>query len=95
MKCPGLRDAFHRHAIAQTLQDLNNLIRDKPEGSCQPIRTSVWWLYREIQSTPYGGPMSQLIAMFCDIDDFCKWFEPLYTQRLLQNGQRQRPARGT
>ena len=34
--------------------------------------------------------MSQLIAMFCAIDDFCKWFEPLYTQRLLQNGQRQR-----
>ena len=34
--------------------------------------------------------MSRLIAMFCEIDDFCKWFEPLYTQRLLQNGQRQR-----
>jgi hypothetical protein len=28
--------------------------------------------------------------MFCDIDDFCKVFEPFYTQRLLQNGQRQR-----
>jgi len=34
--------------------------------------------------------MSQLIAMFCDIDDFCKWFEPLYWQHLLHNGQRQR-----
>ena len=34
--------------------------------------------------------MSRRIAMFCDIDDFCKWFEPLYTQRLLHNGQRQR-----
>ena len=34
--------------------------------------------------------MSQLIAMFCDIDDFCKWFEPLYMQRLLQDGQRHR-----
>ena len=34
--------------------------------------------------------MSQLIAMFCDIDDFCKWFEPLYTHRLLQSGRRQR-----
>ena len=34
--------------------------------------------------------MSQLVAIFCDIDDFCKAFEPLYTQRLLQNGQRQR-----
>jgi hypothetical protein len=35
--------------------------------------------------------MSQLIAMFCDIDDLCKWFEPLYMRRLLQSGQRQRP----
>src|SRR5215831_15630078 len=35
-------------------------------------------------------PMSQLMAMFCDIDDFCKWFEPLYMRRLLQSGQRQR-----
>jgi hypothetical protein len=34
--------------------------------------------------------MSRLIAMFCEIDDFCKWFEPLYTQRLLQSSQRQR-----
>jgi Transposase DDE domain len=34
--------------------------------------------------------MSRLIAMFCDIDDFCKWFEPLYTHRLLQSGQRHR-----
>jgi hypothetical protein len=34
--------------------------------------------------------MSPLIAMFCDIDDFCKWFEPLYMQRLLQDGQRHR-----
>ena len=34
--------------------------------------------------------MSQLIAMFCDIDDFCKWFEPLYMLRLLQDGQRHR-----
>jgi Transposase DDE domain len=34
--------------------------------------------------------MSQLIAMFCDIDDFCKWFEPLYRRHLLQSGQRQR-----
>ena len=34
--------------------------------------------------------MSMLIAMFCDIDDFCKWFEPLYMHHLLQSGQRQR-----
>ena len=38
--------------------------------------------------------MSQLIAMFCDIDDFCKWFEPLYMQRLLQDGQRHRARQG-
>jgi hypothetical protein len=34
--------------------------------------------------------MSRLVAMFCDIDDFCNTFEPIYTQRLLQSGQRQR-----
>ena len=34
--------------------------------------------------------MSQRIAMFCDIDDFCQWFEPLDMQRLLQSSQRQR-----
>jgi hypothetical protein len=28
--------------------------------------------------------------MFCDIDDFCKHFESLYSQGLLQAGQRQR-----
>jgi hypothetical protein len=38
--------------------------------------------------------MSQLIAMFCDIDDFCKWFEPLYLPRLLQDGQRPRARQG-
>jgi hypothetical protein len=38
--------------------------------------------------------MSQLSAMFCDIDDFCKWFEPLYMQRLLQDGQRHRVRQG-
>ena len=31
----------------------------------------------------------QLIAMFCDIDDFCKGFAPVYTRHLLQVGQRQ------
>src|SRR5919106_1183156 len=38
--------------------------------------------------------MSQLVAMFCDIDDFCKVFEPIYTQRLLQSGQCQRQRQG-
>jgi DDE family transposase len=32
----------------------------------------------------------QLTAMFCDIDDFCKQFEPLYTRRLLQSSHRHR-----
>lgn len=32
--------------------------------------------------------MSRLIAMLCDIDDFCKRFEPLYHRYLLQSGQR-------
>lgn len=31
--------------------------------------------------------MSQLLALCCDIDDLCTWFEPLYRQRLLQDGQ--------
>ena len=39
--------------------------------------------------------MSRLIAMFCEIDDFCKWFEPLYLQRLLQSGQSQRTRQTT
>lgn len=38
--------------------------------------------------------MSRLVSMFCDIDDFCKWFEPLYMRRLLQSGQRQRQRQG-
>ena len=38
--------------------------------------------------------MSQLIAIFCDIDDFCKWFEPLYQQRQLQDSQRHRVRQG-
>ena len=37
--------------------------------------------------------MSQLVAMFCDMDDFCKTFEPIDTERLLQSGQRQRTRR--
>jgi hypothetical protein len=30
----------------------------------------------------------QLITMFCDSDDFCKRFEPIYTPHLLQAGHR-------
>jgi hypothetical protein len=32
----------------------------------------------------------QLIAMFCDIDDVCKAFEPVYHRHLLHSGQRHR-----
>jgi hypothetical protein len=32
----------------------------------------------------------QLIAMFCDIDDFCKAFAPVYHRHLLHRGQRHR-----
>jgi hypothetical protein len=34
--------------------------------------------------------MDQLIAIFCDMDDCCKAFEPVYAHRLLHAGQRQR-----
>lgn len=38
--------------------------------------------------------MSQLTSMFCDIDDFCKGFEPRFEHHLLETGQakpRRRP----
>lgn len=34
--------------------------------------------------------MSQLIRIFCDIDDFCNSFEPVFNQHLLQSRKRQR-----
>src|SRR5215510_9160620 len=34
--------------------------------------------------------MDQLLAIFCDIDDFCKAFEPVYVRHLLHIGQRHR-----
>jgi hypothetical protein len=37
--------------------------------------------------------MSRLIAMFCDIDDFCKRFEPLYHRHLLQSRPHSRTRR--
>jgi hypothetical protein len=41
--------------------------------------------------------MDHLLAIFCDLDDFCKVFEPMYTQHLLAAGvqRRQRQARLT
>jgi hypothetical protein len=37
--------------------------------------------------------MDDLIAIFCDLDDCCKAFEPAYARRLLHVGQRQRARR--
>jgi len=31
-----------------------------------------------------------LIKLFCDVDDFCKEFEPVWNQHLIENGSRQR-----
>jgi hypothetical protein len=31
-----------------------------------------------------------ILPVFCDIDDFCHFFEPLWNQRLLSSGERQR-----
>jgi hypothetical protein len=39
--------------------------------------------------------MDQLLALFCDSDDFCKAFEPVYARRLLHVGQRQRTRQTT
>jgi hypothetical protein len=35
-------------------------------------------------------PELQLITMFCDLDDFCKHFAPIFTRHLLQVGHRHR-----
>jgi len=39
--------------------------------------------------------MDQLLAIFCEIDDFCQAFEPVYHRRLLHVGQRQRRRQTT
>jgi hypothetical protein len=31
----------------------------------------------------------EIVALFCDIDDFCSQFEPLWQQRLIATGERQ------
>ena len=31
-----------------------------------------------------------ILPVFCDIDDFCQFFEPLWKRRLLSSGERQR-----
>jgi hypothetical protein len=42
-----------------------------------------------------GASMDHLITIFCDIDDFCKTFEPVYDRGLLHVGQRQRRRQTT
>jgi len=39
--------------------------------------------------------MSELVAMFCDIDDFCKVFEPIYQQHLIATEKRHRQRQCT
>jgi hypothetical protein len=36
------------------------------------------------------APSMDILPVFCDIDDFCQLFEPLWKQRLLATGERQR-----
>ncbi len=33
-----------------------------------------------------------ILSLFCDIDDFCLLFEPLWNRRLLETRQRNRPS---
>ena len=35
-----------------------------------------------------------ILPVFCDIDDFCQFFEPLWKQRLLSEGERRRDRAG-
>lgn len=34
--------------------------------------------------------MDSLLELFCDVDDFCKQFLPIWTRQLLSSGQKQR-----
>ena len=34
--------------------------------------------------------MMNLISLFCNIDDFCKQFEPIWHKQLLTNGEKKR-----
>jgi hypothetical protein len=38
---------------------------------------------------------TDIIALFCDVDDFCLAFEPEYNKRLLEDGTRKRIRKGT
>jgi len=37
-----------------------------------------------------GALPMNILPVFCDIDDFCQFFEPLWKRRLLSSGERQR-----
>jgi hypothetical protein len=51
--------------------------------------------HHESTSHHLRASMDQLIAIFCDIDDFCKAFEPVSYRHLLHMGQRQRTHQTT
>ncbi|GAP06441.1 hypothetical protein ATHL_01295, partial [Anaerolinea thermolimosa] len=34
--------------------------------------------------------MESLLVLFCDVDDFCQAFLPIWNQQLLASGQKQR-----
>jgi hypothetical protein len=34
------------------------------------------------------GPLADILPLFCDIDDFCRLFEPLWKRKLLAAGRR-------
>jgi hypothetical protein len=44
---------------------------------------------------PLGASLDQLIAIFCDMDDFCKAFAPVYDRCLLHTGHRHRTRQTT
>jgi Transposase DDE domain len=33
-------------------------------------------------------------ALFCEVDDFCQWYEPMWQGRQLESGKRKRQRRG-
>lgn len=53
---------------------------------------SKWRVFNVLIQTR-EAPMSALLHMFCDIDDFCKLFEPAFEEHLLESGTHQRRRR--
>ncbi len=85
-------------ASAQPLQRLSTAPRVLPQTAamrCQGVRMSATPASsRPIQFTQWplnersSVAARQLIAIFCEIDDFCKAFAPVYNGCLLHTGQR-------